>query len=124
MLRAAVVEKITDCLGLATVNQLLDLAKLEHGKLIYSPVCGNIILWMQYLVESHQSLAETKNIRLTFYSEIPILEMDYDPSQLSKVISNLLTNAIKFTKQGSVTLNIEDCRLNIEYLRSAYGGSI
>ncbi len=79
------------------VNQLLDLAKLEHGKLIYAPICGNIISWMQYLVESHQSLAESKNIRLTFYSEIPALDMDYDPDQLSKVISNLLTNAIKFT---------------------------
>ena len=101
------------------VNQLLDLAKLEHGKLIYSPICGNIISWMQYQVESHQSFAESKNIRLTFYSEIPALDMDYDPDQLSKVISNLLTNAIKFTpSKGKVIFHTKlDTAQNIMVIK-------
>ncbi len=80
------------------VNQMLDLAKLEHGKLNYNPIRSNIIPWLQYIVESHQSLAAAKEIQLTFYPETESLEMDYDPDQLSKVISNLLTNAIKFTE--------------------------
>lgn len=90
------------------VNQMLDLAKLEHGKLTYSPIRGNIIAWAQYLVESHQSLAESKGVQLTFYPETAFLEMDYDPDQLSKVISNLLTNAIKFTPAtGKVIFHIK-----------------
>jgi signal transduction histidine kinase/DNA-binding response OmpR family regulator/ligand-binding sensor domain-containing protein len=85
------------------VNQLLDLARLEHGKLNYSPIRTNIIPWFQYIVESHQFLAATKEIQLTFYSETESLVMDYDPDQLMKVISNLLTNAIKFTgERGKV----------------------
>ncbi|MBW6479209.1 MAG: response regulator [Bacteroidales bacterium] len=88
---------------LLLVNQMLDLAKLEHGKLNYNPIRSNIIPWLQYIVESHQSLAATREIQLTFYPETESLEMDYDPDQLSKVISNLLTNAVKFTeKRGKV----------------------
>jgi signal transduction histidine kinase/DNA-binding response OmpR family regulator/ligand-binding sensor domain-containing protein len=85
------------------VNQMLDLAKLEHGKLNYNPGQQNIIPWLQYMVESHQSLAATKEIQLTFYTETESLVMDFDPDQLMKVITNLLTNAIKFTdKRGKV----------------------
>jgi len=82
------------------VNQMLDLAKLEHGKLNYKPIQTNIIPWLQYIVESHQSMAGSKDIQLTYYSETEKLLMDYDEDQLSKVISNLLTNAIKFTNKG------------------------
>ena len=90
------------------VNQMLDLAKLKHGKLNYKTIQSNIIPWLQYMVESHQSLAETKKVQLTFYTETESLIMDYDPDQLSKVISNLLTNAIKFThKRGKVIFHVK-----------------
>ena len=89
------------------VNQLLDLARLEDGKLKPNPIQGNIIAWLQYVVESHKSMAEAKEIQLTFYAENPELIMDYDPDQLSKVISNLLTNAIKFTERhGKVIFHV------------------
>jgi signal transduction histidine kinase/DNA-binding response OmpR family regulator/streptogramin lyase len=85
------------------VNQMLDLAKLEHGKLNYNPSQQNVIPWLQYIVESHQSLAAAKEIQLTFYTETESLAMDFDPDQLMKVVTNLLTNAIKFTgKKGKV----------------------
>ncbi|MEA3443805.1 MAG: ATP-binding protein [Bacteroidota bacterium] len=90
------------------VNQLLDLAKLESGKLNFNPVFANIIPWLGYFVESHQSLVATKNIQLTFYSEMDAFEMDYDPQQLSKVISNLLSNAVKFTEaNGKVIVHVK-----------------
>lgn len=93
---------------LLLVNQMLDLAKLEYGKLTYNPIRSNIIPWLQYIVESHQSLAATREIQLTFYPETESLEMDYDPDQLSKVISNLLTNAVKFTeKRGKVICHVK-----------------
>lgn len=89
------------------VNQMLDLAKLEDGKLNPKPIQGNIIAWLQYVVESHTSMAEGKGVHLTFYAESPYLDMDYDPDQLSKVISNLLTNAIKFTERhGKVIFHV------------------
>jgi signal transduction histidine kinase/DNA-binding response OmpR family regulator/ligand-binding sensor domain-containing protein len=90
------------------VNQMLDLAKLEHGKLNYNPIQANIIPWMQYMVESHQSLAAAKEVQLTFYTEIENQMMDFDTDQLSKVISNLLTNAIKFSdKRGKVIFHVK-----------------
>jgi len=90
------------------VNQMLDLAKLEHGKLNYNPIKSNIIPWLQYIVESHQSLAAARHIQLTFYPETEYLVMDNDPDQLSKVVSNLLTNAIKFTgERGKVICHVK-----------------
>lgn len=80
------------------VNQMLDLAKLEHGNLKIQPILSDIIPWLQYVVESHQSLASSKEIQLTFYPETHSLKMNYDPDQLLKVVSNLLVNAIKFTE--------------------------
>ncbi|MEZ5196834.1 MAG: ATP-binding protein [Bacteroidales bacterium] len=93
---------------LQLVNQMLDLAKMESGKMIYQPVRNNIIPWLQYIVESHQSLAESKDLQLTFYAETTELEMDYDPDQLSKVMTNLLTNAIKFTpSKGKIIVHVK-----------------
>jgi DNA-binding response OmpR family regulator len=92
---------------------MLDLAKLEDGKLKPNPIQGNIIAWLQYVVESHKSMAEAKEVQLTFYAENPHLEMDYDPDQLSKVISNLLTNAIKFTERhGKVIFHVRHDDVN------------
>ncbi len=89
------------------VNQMLDLAKLEDGNLKPKPIQSNVVAWLQYIVESHNSMAEAKGVSLTFYSESPYLLMDYDPEQLSKVISNLLTNAIKFTEsKGKVIFHL------------------
>ncbi len=90
------------------VNQMLDLAKLEHGRLDYNPIRSDIIPWLKYIVESHQSLAEGRDIQLTFYSETGSLIMDNDPDQLSKVISNLFSNAIKFTgRKGKVICHVK-----------------
>jgi DNA-binding response OmpR family regulator len=63
---------------------------------------------LQYIVESHHSLAETREIQLTFYPETESVVMDYDPDQLSKIISNLFTNAIKFTgERGKVICHVK-----------------
>ena len=95
------------------VNQMLDLARLEHGRLEYNPIRANIIPWLQYIVESHHSLAEAREIQLTFYPETESVVMDYDPDQLSKVISNLFTNAIKFTgKRGKVICHVKQDQEN------------
>lgn len=85
---------------LELVNQMLDLSKLESGHLKLEYEQGDIINYLQYLMESFHSLAESKQIRLHFISDLKIYYMDYDPVRLMHVISNLLSNAIKFTPAG------------------------
>ena len=82
------------------VNQMLDLSKLESGKLKLHLVQGNIIPYLRYIMESFQSYADTKALQLHFISDEEEVIMDYDPDKLLQIISNLLSNAIKFTPDG------------------------
>lgn len=91
---------------LRLINQLLDLAKLDSGSLKLSMVHGDILNYLQYLTESFYSLANEKDLRLTFYSEVDELVMDFDEEKIQHIIYNLLSNAIKFTeKSGKIVLH-------------------
>ncbi len=79
------------------VNELLDLAKVESGSMELDLVQTDVVPFIKYFSESFHSLAESKNINLTVYSEIDSVEMDIDVNKLASIISNLLSNAIKFT---------------------------
>lgn len=85
---------------LRLVNQMLDLASLDAGKLQPDWQQGDVIRFIRYLTESFHSLAETRDISLIQQHETPAWVMDYDPEKLEKIISNLLSNAIKFTPEG------------------------
>ncbi len=92
---------------LRLVNEMLDLAKLESGTMELHLVQTNIVPFVKYLSESFHSLAETKKINLTVYSEIEDLEMDFDANKMSSIISNLLSNAIKFTPEhGKIVVHL------------------
>ncbi|MDB4286063.1 tetratricopeptide repeat protein [bacterium] len=92
---------------LSLINQLLDLSKLESGKLEMKWVQGNVVPYLHYLSESFQSFAETKDIQLLFYQEVEELVMDYDEEKLQQIVSNLVSNAIKFTPQkGKVKVHV------------------
>ncbi len=82
------------------INQLLDLSKLESGKLNLHLVQGDIIPYLRYLTESFHSLAQEKKIRLHFQTSIDTLVMDYDEQKIQHLVYNLISNAIKFTPNG------------------------
>lgn len=85
---------------LSLVNQMLDLSKLEAGKLNLHLQQSNIVQYLNYLFQSFESLAESKKIQLLFDSNVDSLVMDYDPERLAQIFNNLLSNAIKFTPEG------------------------
>jgi len=85
---------------LQLINQLLDLSKLEEGKMKVAVDRGNIILFTQELVDGFQDLATEKHIELVFFSKKVLWETNFDKRKLEKVIYNLLSNAIKFTPDG------------------------
>ncbi len=85
---------------LRLVNQLLDLRKLEAGKMPLRLVQGDVLAYLRYLVESFHSQARAKQVKLDFAAALPELVMDYDPDKLQQIVSNLLSNAIKFTPTG------------------------
>ncbi|MCB9288243.1 MAG: response regulator [Lewinellaceae bacterium] len=89
---------------LALVNQMLDLSKLQAGKVSLDLKQDDIILFVKYLVESHESYAKMHNLGLQFYSEEKGLLMDFDAKKLEQILANLLSNAIKFTPEHGKVL--------------------
>ena len=85
---------------LELVNQMLDLQKLDANALELKYIQGDVIAYLRYLLEPHAVLAQYKSIHLTIYDENKSLLMDYDANHLKQILDNLVSNAIKFTKDG------------------------
>lgn len=82
------------------VNQLLDLSKLEAGKMRLETSGKNIIPLLKGLVLSFTSLAERKKIMLKFDSSEGKIDVYIDKDKVEKIITNILSNAFKFTPEG------------------------
>ncbi|HSI78536.1 MAG TPA: ATP-binding protein, partial [Lunatimonas sp.] len=85
---------------LALIHKLLELSKLESGKLRVEPKPGNITDFLESLTGSFISLFESKEI--FFQIELPEEEIyaSFDAPKLEMIFSNLLSNAYKFTPEG------------------------
>jgi signal transduction histidine kinase/DNA-binding NarL/FixJ family response regulator len=79
------------------VNQLLDLSKIESGKLRLIISRSDIISLIKGVSMSFHSIAEQKNIELTLDVLPEQLEMNYDREKMETILINLLSNAFKFT---------------------------
>jgi len=91
------------------VNEMLDLSKLETGKMILQPVNGDIINFLRYIVESFHSLAESQKKQLHFLAGMDSLYVAYDPEKVRQIIANLLSNALKFTpKKGNIYITVSE----------------
>jgi signal transduction histidine kinase/DNA-binding response OmpR family regulator/ligand-binding sensor domain-containing protein len=89
------------------VNDMLELSKLEDGKMTLHFVKGDVINFLRYIVESFQSLAVSQQKQFHFLSDADELVVAYDAEKLRQIISNLLSNALKFTPaQGNVYVTI------------------
>ncbi|MBX2927672.1 MAG: response regulator [Saprospiraceae bacterium] len=92
---------------LQIVNQILDLSKLEAGMLRVNMIQADAVALLRYLSDSYQSLADAKNITLTFEAAPAYLLMDIDEEKLTTIYSNLLSNAVKFTDEGgSISIKV------------------
>lgn len=91
------------------VNQMLELQKLEAGKLSPEYIKGDLVAYLSYLGESIRSMAELKGIKFHFLAPRDPVIIDFDPEKIRRVITNLLSNSIKFTpKGGDIYLHVED----------------
>ena len=90
------------------VNQLLDISRLDAGRMKLVLVHQDVIRHMGILVQEYSSLAESRHIR--YITDIPEMECNtwYDRDKMEKVATNLLSNAFKYTPdQGTVTFRLK-----------------
>ncbi|MDP3736507.1 MAG: ATP-binding protein [Hyphomonadaceae bacterium] len=92
---------------MALLNDVLDLTKIEAGKLEISAVPGDFLHTMKRTRQLFQAQAEDKGIDLfvRYDSNFP-QRLSYDPVRVRQCVSNLLSNAIKFTTKGRVEVGI------------------
>jgi signal transduction histidine kinase len=94
----------THLLGL--INQVLDLAKIEAGKLELNPQSLQLAPLINEVVGTARQLAEQNENRLVVETQENLGALTVDPMRLRQILLNLLSNACKFTKQGEVALHV------------------
>ncbi|MEM1327536.1 MAG: sensor histidine kinase [Bacteroidota bacterium] len=85
---------------LQLVNQLLDLSKIDQQQLTLQYTQANVILFIKQLIVPFQHLAKQQNKALIYHCTPDQINMDYDAQVLQTILSNLLSNALKFTVVG------------------------
>jgi signal transduction histidine kinase/CheY-like chemotaxis protein len=95
----------THLLGL--INQVLDLSKIEAGKLELSPETVNLAPLLEDVIGTARQLAEQNKNRLVLEAQENLGQLTVDPMRLRQILLNLLSNACKFTKQGEVKLRVK-----------------
>jgi signal transduction histidine kinase len=90
---------------LTTINSILDLAKIEANRYDLQAKATNVAGEIQRIVAMLEPLAREKNLRLDYSiaADFPLLYVD--EYAIGQILTNLIGNAIKFTKEGNVFIN-------------------
>jgi signal transduction histidine kinase/CheY-like chemotaxis protein len=91
---------------LGLINQVLDLSKIEAGKLELSPETVTLAPLLEDVIGTARQLAEQNKNRLVLEAAENLGRLTVDPMRLRQILLNLLSNACKFTKQGEVALRV------------------
>jgi signal transduction histidine kinase/FixJ family two-component response regulator len=106
---------------LTLINDILDLSKIEAGKLELIPKAINLPSLLQGVVEIFQIPANQKGIELYYQPDANLPPgIEVDEKRLRQVLINLLGNAIKFTDKGSVTLKVDRLSCNTSSIRLSF----
>jgi GAF domain-containing protein len=91
---------------LSLINEVLDLSKIEAGKLELNPEPVNLARLIDEVIGTAGQLAEKNQNRLVVEAQENLGTLNADSMRLKQVLLNLLSNACKFTKEGEVTLRV------------------
>ena len=93
---------------LTLINDILDLSKIESGKFEIKPIAFDIIPVLQGVMATTIGLVKDKSLQLKpdFPDKLPLIWGD--PIRIRQILLNLMSNGVKYTKTGSVTLSVQE----------------
>jgi two-component system, NtrC family, sensor kinase len=91
---------------LSLINEVLDLSKIEAGKLELNPERVNLARLIDEVIGTAGQLAEKNKNRLVVEAQENLGALTADSMRLKQILLNLLSNACKFTKEGEVVLRV------------------
>lgn len=107
---ATLIKKSSDLL-LSIINDILDLSKIEAGKMTIEEIPFRLRDEMKYTIEAFKFKAKEKNLKLEMNINDTVPDkLIGDPFRLRQVITNLVGNAIKFTVEGKILITVEYIR--------------
>jgi adenylate cyclase len=108
---------------LGLINQVLDLSKIEAGKLELNLATVNLVPLIDEVIVTTRQLAEQNQNCLVVEAPDNLGSLTVDPMQLRQILLNLLSNACKFTKQGEVALRARKLDGGREWIELAVADS-
>ncbi|MFN8296903.1 MAG: ATP-binding protein [Chitinophagales bacterium] len=95
------------------INDILDISKIEAGKMELVPVRFNIKTLVENIYQQFIDKADEKKLQLILKTDNKLnVTIEGDATRLTQIILNLVSNALKFTKEGTVTLDFSILKLS------------
>jgi signal transduction histidine kinase len=91
---------------LTLLNEILDLSKVESGRLKLKPESFNLVETIHITVAELRPLADHKHLPIHVKVDLKNSHIFHDPNRVRQILVNLLSNAIKFTDQGGITITV------------------
>ncbi|HUX97230.1 MAG TPA: ATP-binding protein [Bacteroidales bacterium] len=94
---------------LTLVNDVLDYNKMESGKIIFEQTQFNLGDFLEEIMRSYSFRSKAKNLSFELNKEMTLpAEVIGDPIRLNQILSNLLSNALKFTNNGGIKVMVKE----------------
>jgi signal transduction histidine kinase/CheY-like chemotaxis protein/AraC-like DNA-binding protein len=104
------------------IDQILDLSRLEAGHLRPAIVRADLATFLRQLVASFESMAQSRTIIFNHEQNLDHCDAYFDPDKLEKIVSNLLSNAFKFTPEGGrVSVRVSFAESDLTLVVRDYG---
>ncbi len=92
---------------LRLINQLLDIRKIEGGKMKLKAEYSDVVKFIRDIMHSFEEYAQEKRIKFNFKTCVDSYDLWFDPDKLDKILFNLLSNSFKFTPpEGSINVDL------------------
>ena len=106
---------------LQILNDILDLSKMQSGKLLLNPAPTNLKAVLEQVLQLRQGEAQQKDVALVLNIDAALpTTIIVDSMRLSQILNNLMGNAIKFTEKGQITLSAEQEEISKTHVKCLF----